>query len=49
MPALCYVSVLISFSGLPGVGKTTVARALAQEIDAAYIHNGLNRGCSEKQ
>ena len=29
--------VLISFSGLPGVGKTTVARALAQEIGAAYI------------
>jgi predicted kinase len=29
--------VLISFSGLPGVGKTTVARALAQEIRAAYI------------
>jgi predicted kinase len=31
------MSVLISFSGLPGVGKTTVARALAQEIGAAYI------------
>ena len=29
--------VLISFSGLPGVGKTTVARALAQEIRAVYI------------
>jgi predicted kinase len=29
--------VLISFSGLPGVGKTTVARSLAQEIGAAYI------------
>jgi len=36
----CYgngMSDLISFSGLPGVGKTTVARALAQEIRAAYI------------
>lgn len=31
------MSILISFSGLPGVGKTTVARALAQEIGAAYI------------
>jgi hypothetical protein len=30
------MSVLISFSGLPG-GKTTVARALAQEISAVYI------------
>lgn len=29
--------VLISFSGLPGAGKTSVARALAQEIGAAYI------------
>ena len=28
---------LISFSGLPGVGKTTVARALARRINAAYI------------
>jgi predicted kinase len=31
------MSILISFSGLPGVGKTTIARALAQEIGAAYV------------
>jgi predicted kinase len=30
------MSDLISFSGLPGVGKTTVVRALAQEISAVY-------------
>jgi predicted kinase len=28
---------LISFSGLPGVGKTTLARALAHRIDAVYL------------
>jgi predicted kinase len=31
------MSNLISFSGFPGVGKTTVARALAQKIGATYI------------
>ncbi|MDR6302537.1 putative kinase [Nitrobacter vulgaris] len=31
------MSVLISFSGLPGVGKTTVARALAGEVSAVYV------------
>ncbi len=31
------MAVLISFSGLPGVGKTTIARALAQNIGATYI------------
>ena len=29
--------VLISFSGLPGVGKTTIAKDLAQRIGAVYI------------
>jgi len=28
---------LIVFAGLPGVGKTTVARALARKLSAAYI------------
>jgi predicted kinase len=28
---------LISFSGLPGTGKTTLARALAEQLGAAYL------------
>ncbi|MEO4042741.1 AAA family ATPase [Hoeflea sp. CAU 1731] len=28
---------LISFSGLPGVGKSTIAKALARDIPAVYI------------
>ena len=28
---------LISFSGLPGVGKTTIARALSELIDAVHL------------
>ncbi|MBW8640037.1 AAA family ATPase [Hoeflea sp. WL0058] len=28
---------LISFSGLPGVGKSTIAKALARDISAVYI------------
>jgi predicted kinase len=29
--------VLIAFAGLPGVGKTTVARLVAKELGAAYL------------
>ena len=29
--------ILIAFGGLPGTGKTTLARAVAQEMDAAYL------------
>ncbi|MEE2930177.1 MAG: AAA family ATPase [Pseudomonadota bacterium] len=29
--------VLVSFSGLPGVGKTTIAKALCQQTSAIYI------------
>jgi predicted kinase len=29
--------VLIVFGGLPGTGKTTVAKALAQKLDAVYL------------
>ncbi|MEL7109685.1 MAG: AAA family ATPase [Pseudomonadota bacterium] len=28
---------LISFSGLPGVGKTTIAKALSRQISATYL------------
>ncbi len=36
----CYflkMAKLISFSGLPGVGKTTIAKELAREIGAVYL------------
>ena len=28
---------LISLAGLPGVGKTTIARSLARQLDAVHI------------
>ena len=31
------MSVLIVFGGLPGTGKTTVAKALAQKVDAVHL------------
>jgi predicted kinase len=31
------MSVLIVFGGLPGTGKTTVAKALAQKLDAVHL------------
>ncbi len=31
---------LIVFSGLPGTGKTTLARALAQDWNATYLRIG---------
>lgn len=31
------MATLISFSGLPGVGKTTIARALSKQINAVHL------------
>jgi predicted kinase len=31
------MSVLIVFGGLPGTEKTTVAKALAQKVDAVHL------------
>lgn len=31
------MAILISFSGLPGVGKTTIARALPERINAVHL------------
>ena len=46
MPHRSDKPILIIFSGLPGSGKTTLAKALAQELQAVYlridsIENGL--------
>lgn len=36
-PSVSGRAILIVFSGLPGVGKSTIARELAREIDAVYL------------
>src|SRR5690348_9499702 len=50
--AECKVPVLIVFSGLPGTGKTTIARELSRQLTAVYlridsIEQALRRGGHE--